>query len=311
MDGKSCCSPNRDQSTLNRRDVKPAEDGDIQITAAVIPGSQGQIGTDHPVIQMDGEGPSRATRLKPFAIMPTTVTNQMFATFIEKTGYVTDAEQFGWSFVFNQNISDQVGPTMGVQEAVWWRRVDGACWNLINGPGSEDDLDPTHPVVHVSWHDARMFAKWAGGRLPTEAEWEHAARGGLGDVPFPWGGRLPDDDSFMPCNIWQGTFPSLNTQADGYATTAPSQSFEPNGYGLFNMCGNVWEWAHDPYKIRSLSKKARNHAAAMKGRKVLKGGSYMCHQSYCFRYRIPARVGNTPDTTTAHQGFRLAFDLDD
>ena len=141
--------------------------------------------------------------------------------------------------------------------------------------------------------------------------WNSAEIRDLGDVPFPWGGRLPDDVSFMPCNIWQGTFPSLNTQADGYATTAPAQSFEPNGYGLFNMCGNVWEWAHDPYKIRSLSKKARNHAAAMKGRKVLKGGSYMCHQSYCFRYRIPARVGNTPDTTTAHQGFRLAFDLDD
>ena len=311
MDGKSCCAPVRGGAKPTPAEIGEAKEGDIQLTAAIIPGNRGQIGTDNPVILTDGEGPSRATRLKPFAMMPTSVTNEMFGAFIEKTGYVTEAERFGWSFVFNQNISDQVGPTMGVQEAVWWRRVDGARWNRINGPGSEADLRADHPVVHVSWHDARAFAKWAGGRLPSEAEWEHSARGGLGDVAFPWGDRLPDDTSFQPCNIWQGRFPDHNTQADGYGATAPAQSFDPNGYGLFNMCGNVWEWVSDPYKVRSMSKQARSHAAAMKGRKVLKGGSYLCHQSYCFRYRIPARIGNTPDTTTAHQGFRLAFDVED
>lgn len=193
--------------------------------------------------------------------------------------------------------------------ANWWRQVFGANWKMINGPGSEDTCLGNHPVVHVSHNDALAFANWANGRLPIEAEWEHAARGGKGDVLFPWGDQEPDDEHFLPCNIWQGNFPHYNTGADGYDATAPVDAFEPNGYGLYNMVGNAWEWTAGPYTARAQNAKARKHAAAMKGSMVLKGGSFMCHKSYCFRYRIAARSGNTPDSTTSHMGFRIAYDV--
>ncbi len=273
-----------------------------------IPGGKGLIGTDDVRIPLDAEGPCRSVKLKPFRMTTTAVTNDHFAAFIEDTGYATEAERYGWSFVFHAHIPNTIGDTQAVPSHEWWRRVDGASWRLVNGPGSAADVHGDHPVVHVSWADARAFAGWAGGRLPTEAEWEHAARGGLGDATYPWGDRHPNDDDFFPCNIWQGRFPNGNTSADGYAATAPSRSFDPNGYGLYNMCGNVWEWTSEPYKVRSLSKVARKHAAQMKGAKVLKGGSYLCHISYCYRYRIAARTGTTPDTTTSHQGFRLVFE---
>lgn len=311
MDGKTCCTPMRAEAGA----VGTAPSGavgaagqSIAIPAILVSATQGLIGTGRPVIAADEEGPCRRTRLKPFSIMPISVTNEMFAAFMADTGFVTEAERFGWSYVFYKAVSADVIETQGVAEAVWWRRVDGAHWRLVNGPGSEADWHPDHPVVHVSWNDARAFAAWAGGRLPSEAEWEHAARGGLGDVTYPWGEREPDDHSFLPCNIWQGRFPGENTGADGYRATAPARSFEPNGYGLYNMCGNVWEWTAEPYKVRSLSRQAQGHARRMRGMKILKGGSYLCHKSYCFRYRIAARTGTTPDSTTAHQGFRLVFD---
>ena len=168
---------------------------------------------------------------------------------------------------------------------------------------------PDHPVVHVSWRDATAYARWIGGRLPSETEWEHAARGGLGDVPFPWGEAEPNDTDHFPCNIWQGQFPKTNTGADGHLDTAPAQSFAPNGYGLFNMVGNVWEWTAEPFRIRSQKKAARQRQAQMKGYKLTKGGSFLCHQSYCYRYRIAARTGNSPDSTTTHTGFRVVWDL--
>ncbi len=273
-----------------------------------IPGGTAILGTGRPIIAVDEEGPRRTRRMRPFRMMETAVTNAMFEAFVSETGFVTEAERFGWSFVFHRHVSAEVPETQRVVAAQWWCRVDGASWRLVNGPGSEADWHRDHPAVHVSWNDARAFAKWAGGRLPTEAEWEHAARGGLGDAPFPWGEREPDEEGFVPCNIWQGRFPDVNTGADGYLATAPAKSFEPNGYGLYNMCGNVWEWTSDPMKLRSLSRRARDRAKSMAGAKWLKGGSYLCHRSYCFRYRIAARTGTTPDTSTAHQGFRLVFD---
>lgn len=242
-------------------------------------------------------------------IEPTVVTNAMFQKFVEETGHVTEAEDWGWSFVFYQNVSKSVMETQGVVSTEWWRRVDGAYWRLVNGPDSEDAFYPDHPVVHVSWKDARAYAAWAGGRLPTEAEWEHAARGGLGDVRFPWGDQEPNDTDFQPCNIWQGSFPNTNTCKDGFGATAPARSFEPNGYGLFNMAGNVWEWTSEPFKIRSLKKTARSHASNTKGYKLTKGGSFLCHISYCYRYRIAARTGNSPESSTSHMGFRIVFDI--
>lgn len=312
---RNYCTPSRGQNgrgsgargepCLNTADPAASR---LILPSCVIPGGAALIGTDRPVVIADEEGPGRTKRIKPFRIMETAVTNQMFESFVAATGFVTEAERFGWSFVFHRDVSPDVPQTQRVIAALWWSRVEEANWRLVNGPGSEADWHREHPVVHVSWNDARAFAKWAGGRLPTEAEWEHAARGGLGDVPFPWGEREPDDERFLPCNIWQGKFPSENTGADGYRTTAPAKSFEPNGYGLYNMCGNTWEWTSEPMKLRSLSRQARRRKKELAGAKLLKGGSYLCHNSYCFRYRIAARTWSTPDSSTAHQGFRLVLD---
>lgn len=265
------------------------------------------MGTAAPVLTEDEEGPIRSTTLRPFKISPTTITNDAFAEFIVATGYTTEAERFGWSFVFWSDVPNSLGRTQAVPGGEWWRRVDGARWDRVDGV-TEPQGD--HPVVHVSWNDARAYATWAGGRLPSEAEWEHAARGGKGDVRFPWGDREPDDDGFFPCNIWQGAFPNRNDVKDGFKTTAPAQSFAPNGYGLYNMVGNVWEWTAEPFRLKSLKSTVRARAKAMRGFKLLKGGSFLCHQSYCYRYRIAARTGNSPDSTTSHQGFRVVWDND-
>jgi formylglycine-generating enzyme required for sulfatase activity len=275
----------------------------------LIPGGRAEIGTQHPIIVTDGEGPRRFVRVKPFRLGVTAVTNAQFSAFIAETGYVTEAERFGWSYVFYQHV-DGVAYTEGVVGAEWWRRIDGASWHTPFGPGSSLDELADYPVVHVSWNDANQFAAWAGGRLPTEAEWEHAARGGLANTIYPWGDQHPDDQGFMPCNIWQGEFPRRNTAADGYAGLAPARSFAPNGYGLYNMSGNSWEWTSENFRVRSLKASARaaDERARESGFKLLKGGSHLCHASYCHRYRIAARTGNTPDSTTGHIGLRLAFD---
>lgn len=281
---------------------------DLSDGAISIPGGQGLMGTNHPEVQFDGEEPVRKTRINPFKMSATTVTNQEFAAFVSATNYVTEAERFGWSFVFWEQVPDSIGATHGVSGVEWWRRVDGANWREVNGPGTASQAwHPDHPVVHMSWNDATAYAAWAGGRLPTEAEWEHAARGGLGDVRFPWGDREPNDIDFFPCNVWQGKFPDTNLALDGYKTTAPAKSYEPNGYGLYNMVGNVWEWTSDPMSIKSLKKQARARMAGMKGYKLSKGGSFLCHPSYCYRYRIAARSGTSPDSTTTHMGFRVIW----
>lgn len=274
-----------------------------------IPGGEALLGTGNPIIAADEEGPLRRNKITPFTMMKTAVTNAMFEAFVDATGYVSEAEEFGWSYVFQGQLQEGALVEGADAQAQWWRSVEGANWKQIAGPQSEEGCDPNHPVVHVSWNDAQAFAKWVGGRLPSEVEWEHAARGGLGDVPFPWGNEPPDDLDFQPCNIWQGGFPANNLGKDGYLATAPVQSFAPNGFGLYNMVGNVWEWTANPYTVRSISKQAKEHAKRMRGTKILKGGSFLCHQSYCFRYRIAARTGTTPDSTTSHQGFRLVFDV--
>jgi sulfatase modifying factor 1 len=286
----------------------------VAASAVLILGGQTFVGTSKPGIPHDGEDPLRKARVKPFRIGTTAVSNTEFKAFIDSTGFVTEAERFGWSFVFWAQVPDSVGDTHAVQEVQWWRRVDGANWRDINGPGTEIDAwQPDHPTVHVSWNDAQAYAKWVGGRLPTETEWEHAARGGqngpdgVGDVTFPWGEQEPNDTDFTPANIWQGDFPHVNTGADGHITTAPVQSYEPNGYGLYNVVGNVWEWTTDPYTIKSLKKQVKQRMAGMRGYKLSKGGSFLCHRSYCYRYRIAARSGSSPDSTTTHQGFRVVW----
>lgn len=264
------------------------------------------VGSDVPMVAADGEYPPRPLRLKPFAIEPAAVTNEQFATFVTQADYVTDAERFGWSYVFSGLLPDDHPPTQAVVGAEWWRRTEGARWDRPEGPRSTIDGRWGHPVVHVSWNDARAYAAWAGGRLPTEAEWEHAACSGGARRRFPWGEAEPTDDGPFHCNIWQGSFPGHNTMADGWAGTAPVDAFVPNAAGLFNMVGNTWEWCADAFRVRSLSRQAALPPGSPV-RRVTKGGSYLCHRSYCYRYRITGRTGNSPDSTTGHLGFRVAY----
>lgn len=275
-----------------------------------LPAGRALVGTGKPLLGLDGEGPLRKVRVAHIAVDPYAVSNDWFARFIAETGYVTDAEHYSWSFVFHSLLPENAAPTQGVVGAVWWRNVPGACWRAPEGLGSDLSGRGNHPVVQVSLNDARAFARWAGARLPTEAEWEHAARGGLGDVRYPWGDRDPDDRDYMPCNIWQGTFPERNSTADGWVGTCPVDAFEPNGFGLYNMCGNVWEWCDQPMRIRSTKKalRAADNQAVRKGFVLTKGGSYLCHHTYCHRFRIAARTGNTPDSTAGHIGFRIVYD---
>ncbi|OSP54794.1 formylglycine-generating enzyme family protein [Pseudoruegeria sp. SK021] len=308
---QSCCTPALRQDSPAPAIPAPVRASEPRLPDNVIavPGGRTLLGTQQEVIPDDGESPLRPVTVAPFRMSATTVTNAEFAQFVDATGYVTEAERFGWSFVFWLNLADKTTATQGVAGIEWWRKVDGANWRDISGPGTQSaECHPDHPVVQVSWNDARAYAAWVGGRLPTEVEWEHAARGGRGDVRYPWGDTPPEDTGFLPCNIWQGRFPDANTGADGYVTTAPAQSFAPNEFGFYNMVGNVWEWTAEPYRIKSLKRAVRQRLAGMKGYKLLKGGSFLCHRSYCHRYRIAARSGNSPDSTTTHQGFRVVWD---
>jgi len=275
-----------------------------------VKGAESFVGTHDPVIAADGEGPERRVLLQDFHLEVETVTLARFSDFIEATGHVTESERFGMSAVFSPLLKNQSIATGGVVNTPWWTRVDGATWNQPEGPGSsiEDRLD--HPVTHVSWHDAMAFAAWVGGRLPTEAEWEHAARGGNRRRRYPWGDIEPSDDLSF-CNIWQGRFPNHNTMVDGYFGTAPARSFEPSEAGFYNLSGNVWEWTADAFKVRSLFKaaKLRNDQAKKSADKVLKGGSFLCHKSYCYRYRIAARMGLSADSASSNTGFRVAYDV--
>lgn len=305
---KTCCMPARNEGSSVPVVTASVSRRQLPVHAVPIEGGKALVGTNDPQIPDDGEGPLRRVAVQDFIIGATTVTNQEFAEFVAATGYVTEAERFGWSFVFWQDVVAEGGSTLGVEGAEWWRRVDGACWSAPNGPGTEAACRLDHPVVQVSWNDAVAYCKWVGGRLPTEAEWEHAARGGQGDVRFPWGDDEPNDTDFFPCNIWQGHFPNSNTAKDGYAATAPARSFAPNGYGLFNMVGNVWEWTSERYHIRSLKRQVKERLRSSKGFKLSKGGSFLCHRDYCYRYRIAARTGTSPESSTSHHGFRVIWE---
>ena len=191
----------------------------------------------------DGEGPVREVLLDPFYISKFPVTNAQFAEFVSRTGYITEAQRWGWSFVFRNHVPEaQRGPALAATP--WWMRVDGADWAHPEGPDNPAQERAHHPVVQVSWNDAQAYCEWAGVRLPTEAEWEFAARGGLEQKTYPWGDELLPGGRHM-CNIWQGTFPDVDLAEDGFSAPAPVDSFAPNGYGLHTVAGNVWEWCAD------------------------------------------------------------------
>ena len=259
----------------------------------------------------DGEGPTREVTVDPFYVDRHAVTNADFYRFVDDTGYATDAERFGWSYVFEPFLTSEAKRYAGQSPpgTPWWVAVQGATWYRPEGPGSSvaDRLD--HPVVHVSWRDATAFAAWAGKRLPTEAEWELAARGGLEGARFPWGDELTPDGEHR-CNVWQGEFPTHDTGADGYRGTAPVDAFDPNGYGLYNPVGNVWEWCVDWFSpdYHETSDDVNPSGPADGSARSMRGGSYLCHRSYCNRYRVAARSSNTPDSSTGNIGFRCAVD---
>lgn len=254
----------------------------------------------------DGEVPLHEVKLDSFLIDATTVTNEDFARFVSDTGYRTESETFGFSAVFQHALAAPEEDVLGrVTGAPWWLGVRGADWAHPGGRYSSLHGLDDHPVVHVSWNDAEAYCYWAQRRLPTEAEWEYAARGGLAAARYPWGDDDVDAGGWR-ANIWQGDFPEHNTGEDGWLTTAPVRSFAPNGYGLWQAVGNVWEWCADWFDADyySLSPRERPRGPAAGRDKVLRGGSYLCHRSYCNRYRNAARSHNTPDSSTANTGFR-------
>lgn len=256
----------------------------------------------------DGEGPQRRVKLSAYAVAPCAVSNAEFEIFVNDTAYVTDAERAGWSFVFHLHAGEQARQqVIGISsEARWWLAVESAWWAQPEGRGSDVTERMDHPVTHVSWHDARAYCEWSGTRLPSEAEWECAARGGLEAKAYPWGDELLPHGRHR-CNIWQGAFPTEDLGDDGFTGTAPVLAYEPNGYGLYNVAGNVWEWCEDwfspSYHRVTRSKDPRYIVPT--GRRSMRGGSFLCHHSYCNRYRVAARSSNTPNSTTNHCGFRV------
>lgn len=272
----------------------------------VIQGGSFQMGTDTPLYPQDGEGPPRSVTITEFHLSPGPVTNREFARFVEMTGYRTDAERIGWSFVFEGSGPPPEAVAGRSSGAPWWLGVEGAAWSAPEGPGSSIGGRGDHPVVHVSWWDAVAYSEWVGGRLPTEAEWEYAAKGGARGI-YPWGDELVPEGRYM-CNTWQGAFPQADTGLDGYRGTSPVGAYPPNQFDLWDMIGNVWEWCADWYSAVTPPSGVDPKGPANGAGKVTKGGSFLCHESYCARYRPVARTSNTPDSSTSHMGFRVAAD---
>lgn len=306
----SCCTPSRDGGEEPTA-FSPVGSSTVDLDLIRLPGGRFMMGTDDwEGFPADGEGPVREVTVSPFEIGRTAVSNREFAAFVDDTGYVTEAEQFGWSFVFHLLLPGDFPPTRAVAEVPWWRQVHGATWRTPEGPQSNIDDRLNHPVVHVSWNDAVAFCEWAGVRLPTEAEWEYAARGGLSQKRYPWGDEFKPNGQTM-ANIFEGRFPVENTAEDGYVGTAPVDAFPPNGFGLCNVAGNVWEWCNDWFDATWHHDAPRVDPTGPPGgsARVIRGGSYLCHDSYCNRYRVAARSTNTPDSTTGNTGFRVARTL--
>lgn len=320
----ACCSPSsaslRAHAGLTSRSPRDAASLGIgapqnvsRVTGEMVrlDGGVFQMGSEdedgHPA---DGEGPIREVTLTSFEIDPTAVTVGQFAAFVSATGHVTEAERWGWSFVFRGLLpplpDGRSRPT--APGTPWWIAVEGASWRSPEGAGSDVEDRADHPVVHVSWDDAAAYADWLGKRLPTEAEWEYAARGGLVGRRYAWGDELTPDGRW-PCNIWQGRFPTENTLEDGFLATAPVRSYPPNGFGLYEMSGNVWEWCSDRWSTTwhlpdRPDTRVDPQGPVIGDARVIRGGSYLCHASYCNRYRVGARSSTPPDSSAGNLGFR-------
>ncbi len=319
VDVSACCGPPRPDRRHPDAEVESARHEARERAATIsgtdlglvqIPAGRFTMGTDdlggYPA---DGEGPEHPVELDAFAIGRHVVTNEEFAAFVAATGHVSTAERLGTSFVFGGLLPDDFPPTRGVAAAPWWREVYGADWRHPEGPQSGLDGRGDHPVVHVSWFDADAFCRWSGTRLPTESEWERAARGGVDGSHYPWGDeREPGGAHRM--NVFQGSFPNHDTGVDGWIGTCPVGSYPPNGFGLCEVTGNVWEWCADWFDAGWYRRSPlRSPSGPDDGEmKVMRGGSYLCHESYCWRYRVDARSANTPDSSTGNIGFRVVAD---
>ena len=298
--GASCCAPTLVQSESaarpevveSRRFVGAAADPEPWRRWCHVPAGVFVMGNDGAdAVPGDGEGPERSLTLPAFRIGAGAVSNAEFAAFVRATRHVTDAERLGSSFVFYLQMpgAERAAAPQAVAGMPWWLPVEHASWQRPEGPGSHVRDRPGQPVLHVSWNDAAAYCAWAGCRLPSEAEWERAARGGLERKRFAWGDDLFDADGAPRCNVFRGVFP--NSPAPGWRPgPVDAHSGEANGFGLFNVCGNVWEWCLD-----RLVGNAR----------PLRGGSFLCHDSYCNRYRVAARSSNAVDASTGNIGFRV------
>lgn len=310
-----CCAPTKlraavlENSQRTSAERQRATGGSAEDMVA-LEGGPFLMGSEDPdCIPADGEGPIREVRVDPFYLDRASVTNERFAEFVKATGYATEAERFGWSFVFQGHLREKVGEMIHPPKLRWWFKIDGADWRHPEGPDSSIEGREHHPVVQVSWNDAAEYAKWAGKRLPTEAEWEYAARGGLEQKRFPWGDELTPGGRHL-CNIWQGTFPDEDLAEDGYSAPAPVDAFPPNGYGLLVITGNTWEWCADWFspEFHLMGTRDNPVGPSSGSTRAMRGGSYLCHASYCNRYRVAARTQNTPDSATTNIGFRCALD---
>ena len=313
-ESKVCCAPRAHRIAPPPSKPGPGRASDALKAACeeclvTLKGGFFQMGARKSRYPADLDSPPRRVMVDSFRIGRTSITNALFAQFVDETGYRTTAEQEGWSYVF-QSFLDRPGdfPDHAAQTP-WWRRVDGACWSLPEGPGSSIGARMDHPVVHISWDDAAAFCAHTDMRLPTEAQWEYAARGGKAGLRHPWGNALVPASGHGQ-NVWQGPFPLEDLADDGYRGTAPVGAYAPNGFGLFNMTGNVWEWCADwfgPLPQGVPSRPPKNPQGPPEGPgRVIRGGSYLCHASYCERYFVHSRTWNTPDSTTGHMGFRIA-----
>ncbi len=256
----------------------------------------------------DGEGPARRVTLSPFQIACHAVTNAQFGDFVRETGFTTDSERLAWSFVFANHLDEETRRRITTRpvETPWWVPVPRAYWAQPEGPGSTvlDRLD--HPVVHISWNDAQAYCHWSRTHLPTEAQWEFSARGGLEGCTLPWGDELTPG-GVHHCNVWQGRFPERDLAEDGFAGTCPVHAFPANDFGLSNAVGNVWEWCADWFSpdYHTTTDRIDPLFDDATGSRSLRGGSFLCHASYCDRYRVAARSANTPDSSASNIGFRV------
>lgn len=335
------CSRSSD-SEVDSTAMTKMKEGDPTEGMVWIPGGEFLQGADYPGAYKR-EYPAHRTRVNGFWMDKTEVTNAQFLEFVNETGYKTVAERdVDWEDIKNQVEQGTPKPADSLLQAgslifapprkriplddfhQWWRWKVGANWKHPEGPGSNIEDRQNHPVVHIAYEDALAFCEWSGKRLPTEAEWEFAARGGNKEAKFPWGKQNPiQDSSELWANIWQGEFPYDNTGQDGYFGTAPVAQYAPNGYGLYDMAGNVWELCSDYFSVNYYSlkqhnasmcndpkgpKKSHNPLNPYEVERVHKGGSFLCHYSYCENYRISSREGIAEDTGLPHSGFRCVID---